>query len=222
MRAALLALLRVLPLAAQDWSPPAGDTSSSSSSGGGGGSGAAAAVRVRVAASDSTSLAAALLQAQAHREAGREVHLQLQGRYFLDAPLNFSKPMAQSGRRLPPLLLHGPAVLDGGHPVINWTRDTARSWLWSAPVPTALRSAADAGTISQLFDGDTRVPPARTPVLHYVRVGAVNASSGMTKSIVVNASAIPQQSLAQLSGVRLFMCASSMRCDLSLCTSSTS
>ena len=161
-------------------------------------------VEIACAASDPRALAAALLEADGHRQAGKGVRVQLQGRYRLDSPLSLGRPVAAAPGGLPPLVVRGPAVLDGGVPVTGWARDPTRPWLWAAPVPTALRGSGI--TITQLFDGERRVPPARTPVLHYEQVGALNVTSGMAKSLIVNATSteIPR-TFAQLSAVRLFL-----------------
>ena len=129
--------------------------------------------------------------------------LRLQGRYRLDSPLSLGRPAAAAPGGLPPLVVRGPAVLDGGVPVTGWARDPTRPWLWAAPVPTALRGSGI--TITQLFDGERRVPPARTPVLHYEQVGALNTTSGMAKSLIVNATTEIPPTFAQLSAVRLFL-----------------
>ena len=121
-------------------------------------------VDIACAASDSRALATALREADGHRRAGREVHLQLEGRYILDIPLSFALAGAAAAPpgRMPRLVVRGPAVLDGGIRIGGWSRDATRPWLWVAPVPAALRAG---GAVMQMFDGERRVPPARTPVL---------------------------------------------------------
>ena len=160
-------------------------------------------VEIVCAASDSAALVAALRSTEAHRLAGKEVVLRLQGKYRLTAPLNFglSRPLSARPARLSKLTVLGPCVLDGGVDVVGWVRDSSRPWLFSAAVPEALRTGNE--TITQMFDGERRVPPARTPVLHYDRIGAVS-STGQATSIVVSNISIPH-SFKDLAAVRLFL-----------------
>jgi hypothetical protein len=115
-----------------------------------------------------------------HRAMGQTVHLILHGRYVLDRALDLGDQ--EQFAELPRLHLHGPAILDGGVDVADWTRDTRRPWLYSAPVPKTLRGIS----ITQMWDGQQRVLSARTPVLHYSKVGPINKSTSCTQSIVLD------------------------------------
>jgi hypothetical protein len=164
---------------------------------------------IQVAKSDTMALLTALRSAGVHRQTGNSVHLHLQGRYMLDQPLDLRVAMglpASSTRpttMLPRLVVHGPAVLDGGVDVLNWQRDVSNPWLYSAPLPNALRQSNV--SVTQMFDGERRVSPARTPILHYEHIGAVNATTGFTQSIIVSTNLSLPHHFKDVSAVRLFL-----------------
>ena len=94
------------------------------------------------AASSLDGLHEALARARVHRAAGRDVLVQLHGRYELDSTLDLgaelqsaSDGMAHHGA----VTLRGPAVLDGGVQISGWVKDPARPWLFVAKVPAALQ-----------------------------------------------------------------------------------
>ena len=135
------------------------------------------------------------------------MHLKLRGHIKLDRPLAI--PAQQDNARgaraaWPQLILRGPAIVDGGVSVVNWTRDTRRPWLYSAPVPVELSLPAEK-SITQLWDGEKRIPLARTPILHYSHLGTLNATSGLARSVVFNSTrGIPRDFEPSL-GVLLFI-----------------
>jgi hypothetical protein len=162
---------------------------------------------VEVDCTDAPTLTAALRDSVVHREAGAEVHLKLRGHIKLDRPLAIpvQPSSARSGRvTWPQLILRGPAIVDGGVSVINWTRDARRPWLYSAPVPVEL-SLPDNESITQLWDGEQRIPPARTPILHYSHLGALNTTSGLARSVVFNSTRGIPSDFMPTTGVRLFL-----------------
>ena len=173
-------------------------------------------VNIEVPASDTEQLTLALTRTEEHRRAGRAVQLKLTGRYLIRQPLDFALAPSSTHlttRLLPKLTVLGPAVIDGGVDIDGWTRESSRSWLFSAPVPESA-SIANTSIITQMWAGDQRVPPARTPVLHYCSTGVVNATTGMTQSIIVssNVSKLITNQLKDLATVRLFMYRESSTC----------
>lgn len=159
--------------------------------------------RVEIECADAAALVAAVESSVAHRQAGSEVHLKLRGRVELDGPLVIPRLQQSTGAAHPRLVLRGPAVFDGGVRVTDWTRDAKRPWMYIAPLPSALRALNE--SITQLWDGDRRVPPARTPILHYTGVGEVNTTTGLAGSLVLNSSDGIPRGFAALSAVRLFL-----------------
>eukprot|EP01052_Picozoa_sp_SAG31_P013982 SAG31_NODE_855_length_11461_cov_5.496215_2_plen_295_part_00 len=153
---------------------------------------------------DADSLKAALKSSVAHRRAGSDVQLKLSGRITVDRPLVVPQLQPSPRTGMPPkLFLRGPAVLDGGIDVTGWTRDPLLPWLYSASLPKPLRTRNE--SITQLFDGNKRVPLARTQTLHYTRVGRVNTTAGWAGSLVLNSSDGIPGSFTDLSAVRLFI-----------------
>ena len=157
--------------------------------------------RERVGESDVEGLLAAVRRAHAHRASGRSVQLELSGRYQLDRPLDLAAP--GSADVLPTLTLVGPAVLDGGVRVTGWAVDSARPWLFRAPVPPALHPIAPDEPIVQMWDGETRVPVARTPTMQYNASGPVNATTHLADSIITQPGQVSPE-FKQLSSMRMF------------------
>jgi hypothetical protein len=156
---------------------------------------------VHVAPSNTVDLMKRLSDGKKHRAMGQTVHLILHGRYVLDRALDLGDQ--EQFAELPRLHLHGPAILDGGVDVADWTRDTRRPWLYSAPVPKTLRGIS----ITQMWDGQQRVLSARTPVLHYSKVGPINKSTSCTQSIVLDdpEHIIPRSFANRTTMLRLFL-----------------
>jgi hypothetical protein len=157
-----------------------------SSSGGGGGGSAAPAIIEHAAESSLDGLHAALDRARVHRAAGRDVVVQLHGRYPLDSTLNLGEqllsPEGSAVVSHGAVALRGPAVLDGGVRIDGWTKDATRPWLFAAEVPAELKGI----NVTQMWDGERRVALARTPLMHYNRSGPVNATTTLTNSIITN------------------------------------
>ena len=157
-----------------------------SSSGGGGGGSAAPAIIEHAAESSLDGLHAALDRARVHRAAGRDVVVQLHGRYPLDWTLNLGEqllsPEGSAVVSHGAVALRGPAVLDGGVRIDGWTKDATRPWLFAAEVPAELKGI----NVTQMWDGERRVALARTPLMHYNRSGPVNATTTLTNSIITN------------------------------------
>lgn len=162
---------------------------------------ASVAHRERVAESDVDALLAAVDLAHSHRASGHAVQLELSGRYHLTRPLNLAA--RGSADVLPQLTLVGPAVLDGGVPVSGWVVDATRPWLFRAPVPPALLPIEPDQPIVQMWDGETRVPVARTPTMQYNNTGPINATTHLADSIVTQPGQISAH-YKQLSSMRMF------------------
>ena len=157
--------------------------------------------RERVGESDVEGLLEAVRRAHGHRASGRAVQLELSGRYQLDRPLDLAAP--GSADVLPTLTLAGPAVLDGGVPVSGWAVDPARPWLFRAPVPPALHPIAPDQPIVQMWDGETRVPVARTPTMQYNASGPINATTHLADSIITQPGQVSPE-FKQLGSMRMF------------------
>ena len=134
----------------------------------------------------------ALARARVHRAAGRDVVVQLHGRYALNSTLDLGELLpagllAQShypaaSQQHGVVTLRGPAVFDGGVEISGWTKDASRPWLFVANVPSALQGI----NVTQMWDGERRVALARTGLMHFNRSGPVNATTTLTDSIITN------------------------------------